>query len=60
MKMWETSLVCLINVYKVLLFIKTEHTYLRQPFGNYYLVVESRFACPSDPERYAGGSVSYW
>jgi hypothetical protein len=45
---------------KRFVFIKTEHFYLRQPLEDYYLIVESRFACPSDPERYAGGRVSYW
>jgi hypothetical protein len=27
---------------------------------SYRLVIERRFACPNDPESYAGGSVSSW
>jgi hypothetical protein len=27
---------------------------------DYRLIVERRFARPSDPEKYAGGSVTFW
>jgi hypothetical protein len=38
--------------------------YLRQVktvlFEDYRLIVERRFARPSDPESYAGGGASFW
>jgi hypothetical protein len=34
--------------------------YMRLLVEDYHLIVEKRFACPNDPENYAGGSVSSW